>query len=764
MTPPLHLVPDLDDEAATPPIPADENHVDAQADTAVPVEMEAGPAPFSGTYTMVDGVVETPKPAGELPPIIAPWVRSPEGRRAAVVTTLRRWRYVALFHSLRLHVYWGRLARRSPHGLLRIACALLTWTQDQGVKASLMAMRAGVGGAGLEKLEAQHRANVRARAGVSAAVLVVALVAGFVWLALGLLWQTVTAAAFLPVFGYVGRNRERPIVERVIFQGVEVPKLTESLIVSALTNSRIPGVAQAYKQHGDKFIRWVKPPTRTKVGYEAILDLPAGVTVDDAAGKTGNIASGLSRPTSTVWLSGLSEENGGHEGRLHMVVTNAPMRSGAAPKWPLAAEDAGPFDIFQPIPTGVDYLGEPVSIRLMFRSGIIGALPRMGKTFTLRQLLLAAALDPTVELHVYDLKGGADLLGLGEGIPFGTGVCHAFRSGSAPEDAAAMLADLQAMRVDMERRYARIRAIVKEDLARCPEGKVTRELANDRSLGLHPVVLAIDETQVCFADWEQAKEFTAIVTDLVKRGPAAGIITLLATQNVDSATIPKSISRMASIRFALRVTDHVATDLILGTGAYSRGFRASELSIDDMGIGYLAGEGDLTKLVRCCFVDGPEANRIVARARHLRERAGRLTGLAAGEELEIDRPTDNIVEHLWTLWPQTAKGTPQRSEHSVTLAELLAEAYPALYDGWTAEQVTLAAKAAGLTPKTVKVRGSSTTGITWVELDAAQERRALAMAALDDPGDTDVEDQGDDVLDEVSFPWEDEAGEQVGVD
>lgn len=90
---------------------------------------------------------------------------------------------------------------------------------------------------------------------------------------------------------------------------------------------------------------------------------------------------------------------------------------------------------------------------------------------------------------------------------------------------------------------------------------------------------------------------------------------------------------------------------------------------------------------------------------------------------------------------------------------------PRLYDGWTAEAVTLAAKAAGLTPKTVKVRGRGTTGITWAELDAAQERRAQAKADLDDQADTNAEDLvNDDVDDDVSAPRLDddpEAGELV---
>ncbi|TFE37253.1 cell division protein FtsK, partial [Streptomyces sp. ICN441] len=54
--------------------------------------------------------------------------------------------------------------------------------------------------------------------------------------------------------------------------------------------------------------------------------------------------------------------------------------------------------------------------------------------------------------------------------------------------------------------------------SRCPESKVTPELAGDKSLGLHPIVVGFDECQVAFEHEEHGKEIEAICTDLVKRG------------------------------------------------------------------------------------------------------------------------------------------------------------------------------------------------------------------------------------------------------
>jgi DNA segregation ATPase FtsK/SpoIIIE, S-DNA-T family len=45
----------------------------------------------------------------------------------------------------------------------------------------------------------------------------------------------------------------------------------------------------------------------------------------------------------------------------------------------------------------------------MFANLLIGSIPRQGKTVAMRNVLLAAALDPLAELHVHELKGTGDL-------------------------------------------------------------------------------------------------------------------------------------------------------------------------------------------------------------------------------------------------------------------------------------------------------------------------------------------------------------------
>jgi S-DNA-T family DNA segregation ATPase FtsK/SpoIIIE len=76
---------------------------------------------------------------------------------------------------------------------------------------------------------------------------------------------------------------------------------------------------------------------------------------------------------------------------------------------------------------------------------------------------------------------------------------------------------------------------------------------------------------------------------------------------------------------------HTANDMVLGTGAYKAGIRATMFSRSDRGICWMSGEGDDPVIAASAFVDGPAAELVVARARQLREDYGNITGHAIGE-------------------------------------------------------------------------------------------------------------------------------------
>jgi S-DNA-T family DNA segregation ATPase FtsK/SpoIIIE len=362
----------------------------------------------------------------------------------------------------------------------------------------------------------------------------------------------------------------------------------------------------------------------------------------------------------------------------------------------------------------------------MFALMIIGAQPRLGKTFLMRLLALAAALDPSAELHLYDLKGGADWLPL-------EAVAHRFRIGDDPEDLAYLRTDLRAIHADMGRRYKVLRSLPREV---CPEGKITRELADQRSLGLFPVVLVVDECQMAF---DGDPDTVALVTDLGKRGPAAGIMVILATQRVDAQSLPTGISSNAVLRFCLKVAGQTENDMVLGTSMYKAGIRATMFSRSDRGVGYLAGEGDDPVIVRAAYLDAVDAATVAARARAARLTAGTLTGHAAGIEPDPDPADQSLLDHLIEVWPATEDG-PAEKVWWDDLAARLVQVFPGIYTGWTGLQVSAAAKPHNLRSVQVKrtVDGRAVNRRGMIRTDLAH-----ALQARDRVDDAEQLDQGE---------------------
>jgi DNA segregation ATPase FtsK/SpoIIIE, S-DNA-T family len=320
------------------------------------------------------------------------------------------------------------------------------------------------------------------------------------------------------------------------------------------------------------------------------------------------------------------------------------------------------------VPFGTDQRGRLVSVTLMFVSVVIGAIPRMGKTFLLRLLALVAALDTRAELHLYDFKGTGDLSAL-------EGVAHRYRAGDDDEDITYALADFRALRTELRRRTKVIRDLPRDI---CPANKVTPELAGRQSLGLHPVVVAADECQVMFEHPQYGGEFEEICTDLVKRGPALGIVLVLATQRPGAKSLPTGISANAALRMCLKVMGQTENDMVLGTSAYKNGVRATMFAFSDKGICYFAGEGEAPRIVRSFYIDGPAAEKIALRAQSLREHAGTLSGHALGQE------PDELTGPSFDLLADIAAVVPELKLWSETVVTRLAELRPDVYGPWAA--------------------------------------------------------------------------------
>src|SRR5205814_2048471 len=178
------------------------------------------------------------------------------------------------------------------------------------------------------------------------------------------------------------------------------------------------------------------------------------------------------------------------------------------------------------------------------------------------------------------------------------------------------------------------------------------------------------------------------------------------------------------VRFALKVLGQVENDVILGTSAYRNGNRATLFTRKDLGIGLLVGEDEDAQTVHVSYVTRAQADVITARARALRETAGRLTGYAADQDptpAEHERPSSSLLPDLLTAFRGEARAW------SETLTAALAELRPDTYAGWGPAQLSAALKPYGLRARQVwgtdpvSCEGANRRGFHLADVRAALE-------------------------------------------
>ncbi|MEV6445977.1 FtsK/SpoIIIE domain-containing protein [Amycolatopsis sp. NPDC051716] len=572
--------------------------------------------------------------------------------------------HVAAYHAVRVPLYLLKLAGWTPRGLWITGAAGARWTFDLEARPLRHAAVLQRDAETYLKLARERRQRVRTRLLVA---VLATIGAGLVYLlAWPLLPPLATLAAglvALVTFGLLGAPPDRPVLTHAVIVD-RYTRLTPDMVERALAAL---GIAALNPKTGRA--TFAAPIQRDGPGWRAEVDLPYGVTAADVGERRDRLASGLRRPLGCVWPEPATDE---HPGRLVLWVGDVAMSKAKPAPWPLLK--GGEIDLFKPVPFMVDQRGRPVGVDLVFTNVLIGAMPRMGKTFTVRELVLAAALDPHVLLRLFELKGTGDL-GMCERV------AHRYASGAGADALEMTMASLREVYADLETRSKTITRIAKETPARCPENKVTPELSREGRLGLGLEFLVIDECQELFSSKEHRDEAERLAEGIIKRGPAMGVILVLATQRPDAKSLPKSVSDNIGIRFCLRVMGQEPNDMVLGTSSYKNGIRASTFTARDKGIGYLVGAFDDPLIGRTYYLDGPAADRVIDRAYALREAAGTLTGHAAGEPvLVVDVAADVRAifgagdEKLWTT----------------TILERLAALRPQVYAGWSPEQLAAA--------------------------------------------------------------------------
>ena len=519
-----------------------------------------------------------PARQAERKPVIPPWLNSKANLRASVAYAANHAKYVTGYHAVRLPKYAGKVVIYAPVGAVRTAGRLTTWASAERHNWDLRQHAADKGDADTwMKLDARRQRQARWRwsalLGLGTAGIVVLAVLAFGPVPAAGKW--VAAVVSVLVLARLGRPADKPITDRVS-AGRAYRKLTADLVRRALTSIQVSGINSAVAKDPNA-ISFPVEIHRDGPGHMAIVDLPYGVEASDVIARRGRLASALRLPLDQVW----PEPAAGHTGRLGLWVGFEPASQMKQPAWPLIS--GGTVDVFKPFPFATTPRLETVNAELMFRNWLFGGQPGSGKTFALRDLVLAAALDARVEIHGYELKGVGDFAVVEP-------ICREYGNGFDDETIARAATMLEWLYRECQHRSKRIDHYAK--LGKAPENKVTPELASLKGSGLHPLVVFIDEVQELFRHSKYGKEAGEICEKVIKLGRALGVIILLGTQIPDKDSLPTGITRNVNTRFCLSVADQTANDMILGTSAYKNGYRATVFEpVVEAGWGILSGLG-----------------------------------------------------------------------------------------------------------------------------------------------------------------------------
>lgn len=603
-------------------------------------------------------------------PIVPDWARSRSDLYLSARWALKYAGYVAAYQATRSPKYAAKAAFYAPIGALKTIGRLLRWASAEEGNWSLRQAAANRGDADTWlKLDRQRQRQAVWRWWVTVPTLIAVTVAALV-LAVGpvpLLWRLAAVLIGMPVLARAGLPADARITDRVM-QGATYRKLTADLVRRSLLSLRLADINAAVAKDPNA-ISFPTEIHRDGPGHLAIIDLPFGVEAAQVIARRGRLASGMRLPLDQVW----PEPDRAHPGRLALWVGHEPASLMRQPDWPLLKD--GKVDVFKPFQFATDPRLRPICAELMSRNWLFGGQPGSGKTFALRLLILAAALDPRCEIRGYELKGVGDFKAL-------TPIMAEYGNGFGDETIAACGAFFEWLFIECERRSKRIDYYAAKGM--CPENKVTPELASLKGSGLHPLVCFVDEIQNLFLHKTYGKAAGEIAEKVIKLGRALGVILIIGTQIPDKDSLPTGITRNVNTRFCLSVADQTANDMILGTSMYKNGYRATVFEPEiEAGWGIAVGLGK-PGAYRSFYVDSAAATTIIERAIKYRTKAGTMPTTATERETAA---SFDLLGDLLTIWPPD-----QDKAWNEHLVQELADLRPEVYGGWEAEQLTCALK------------------------------------------------------------------------
>lgn len=667
----LDAVPDEDDEDDDDSEDASDSEDDAGRESGADresVEMEQ--ETVGGQVDPSDEVpLEVSRAGRERRPIIPAWAKSWTDLKAAFWGAVKDASYVTRFHAVRAPLYAVKTGWYALLGAGGTARKAVVWASAEEGNWQLRQHAATTndreGWLKLEKVRASASrprwfALLAAVTGIMIAALIV------IYGPVPFLVQAVLVAGVVLVLARLGRPVDKRITDRVS-EKPRYRKLTADLVRRGLMNVGLSGITKAVAKDPGA-ISFPTEIHRDGPGHMAIVDLPYGVIAADVIARRDKLASGLRLPLDQVW----PETDRTHTGRLALWVGHQPASQMTPPKWPLLSGEQ--VDIFKPVPFATDPRLRITEAEYIARNWLFGGQPGSGKTFALRLLVLAAALDPRVELRGYELKGVGDFAVVEP-------VCTEYGNGFDDDTIERCAAMVDWLYAECERRSERIAFYAAKGKA--PQNKVTPELASLKKSGLHPLVVFIDEVQELFQHPEFGKRAGEIMEKAIKLGRAMGVTVLLGTQIPDKNSLPPGITRNVNTRFCLSVMDQIANDMILGTSMYQNGNRATVFEPGtDAGWGIAVGLGKIGAR-KSFYVDTDAAKPVIAKAIGYRTEAGTMP--TKGDQKRDTGPSFDLLADLITVWP-----TGEDKAWNETLIERLADLRPEVYAKWKQDQLTAA--------------------------------------------------------------------------
>ncbi|MBF8191643.1 hypothetical protein ITP53_39315 [Nonomuraea sp. K274] len=420
-------------------------------------------------------------------------------------------------------------------------------------------------------------------------------------------------------------------------------------------------------------MRLATPVLTEDGGWSTVLQLPPGQRARHALGKEADFASALGVGESQVVFELLPE----HAGRLAVFVAKSDpfLKVYASP----LLGRTEPLDFWRGVPAGVNGRGQAERLRLVDASLLVAGEPRAGKSAAVNGIIGTAALAVTPRIHLFDGKGA------GDHRPWRK-VAHTAVKRNAP----ALLAHLQKMQAQMEAVFDML-----DDAG--GSTKLTPELC--RRFGVDVELTVVDETRY-YVTSPQGEEIVAAMVDIASRGPAAGVLLVLATQRMTTDAIPGPLKGVCSLRWAMRCPDTTASNAVLGQGAAGAGYNASDIPRSHRGVGILDADGSDPVKIRSYFLDdaGTDLADVAAVAYELRRAAGTLPP-------EVQAVAEDPLEQILA-----AMGEADRM-HTADLVE-------ALGPGWSAARVAQALRPHGVVPGDVKIGGVNRNGYRRQDLEA----------------------------------------------